>query len=221
MGWNGTEWQRVKNPKSEQQATLGLIPPLIHHWLWPRTVDVTCNFWFPREIQRFDPGSCIHIIQGCSMYFNIFQYSSLHFYISIQINQVNYIYLSSPKDMHGYPIYFYVFFVYIHCSIDRWNISLFYLYFYIHHYPNSPRSNHIHHYPNSPRSKHILLTYIIYPLISVTQWLFNDYPRIFMDYYHIYIYSIISRYIYIYYNYYGIYSPKFLEISICWSISIQ
>ena len=88
--------------------------------------------------------------------------------ISIQINQVKYIYLSSPKDIHGYPISFYVFFAYIHCSIDRWNISLFYLYFYI------------HHYPNNPRSKHILLTYIIYHISinirypMIIQWLSQD-----------------------------------------------
>lgn len=120
------------------------------------------------------------------MYFNIFQYSSLQVYIYPN-KPSKQLYLSIITQ--GYAWISYIFqcifciYIYIHCSIDRWNISLFYLYVYI------------HHYPNSPRSKHILLTYIIYPLISVTQLLFNDYPRIFMDYYHIYIQYNIQIYI--------------------------
>lgn len=139
---------------------------------WPYRCEVAITY--PREIQQIDHTIPTIMIQAVvsilskdvlciSTYFNIVHDIS----ISIQINQVKYIYLSSPEDIHGYTMYFYVFFVYIHCSIDRWNISLFYLYFYI------------HHYPNSPKSKHILLTYIIYPLISVNypiiiQWLSQD-----------------------------------------------
>ena len=130
MGWNGTEWQRVKNPKSEQPTTLGLIPPLIHHWPWPRTVDVTCNFWFPREIQRFDPGSCIHIIQGCSMYFNIFQYSSLYFYI--YPNKPSKVYLSIITQGYSWISYIFlcIFCIYplFHWSLEYITILFIFIY---------------------------------------------------------------------------------------------
>ena len=88
MKCSGMEWDGMATCQKSQIRTTNHFgvdspsyPSLTVTSLWPRTVDVTCNFWFPREIQRFDPGSCIHIIQGCSMYFNIFQYSSLYFYI--------------------------------------------------------------------------------------------------------------------------------------------
>ena len=137
MKCSGMEWDGMATCQKSQIRTTNHFgvdspsyPSLTVTSLWPRTVDVTCNFWFPREIQRFDPGSCIHIIQGCSMYFNIFQYSSLYFYI--YPNKPSKVYLSIITQGYSWISYIFlcIFCIYplFHWSLEYITILFIFLY---------------------------------------------------------------------------------------------